>query len=369
MLKLNQKNNYNLRITILLECMAIFLVAKVMLMFEWNQVANSSLGFIFSIMRGDSWWFKNIVEHGYMHTVLTNDPIRMNQANWAFFPFFPLMVKAVTIFGFSTESASVIVNQVELFASLYFSYQLTLTYLPKQTAMFVPLAIAVSPANIWFLAAYSDMTYLLLTILAFYSLRLRSYWWFAIIGCLLSLTRFVGFLIILPLLIHYYRNKMWSRRDLINLALQAFIILCGLLSFMFLLYEVMGDPIAFYHIQSAWGHLGTSWFSDPIGSIRGTWGSGVGHDRIFVVLLPIWLIVLIWNKYYEEAAFAFMSMLAPIAAGSLWSYSRYAMGLYPLYFAIALIARKNYIAGLAILLIATFISASYYTTWLSDGWV
>ena len=62
-------------------------------------------------------------------------------------------------------------------------------------------------------------------------------------------------------------------------------------------------------------------------------------------------------------------MLAPIAAGSLWSYSRYALGMYPFYLACGLIARKSYLLGLGILLIAVFISASYWTVWLNDGWV
>ena len=357
--------------TILLDCIIIFALAKIMLVFEWSQVVNNGLPFVFSVMRGDSWWFKNIVEHGYMQQVLTNDPIRMGQANWAFFPFFPLLVKLVSLVGFTSDIAAIVVNQIQLFLALIVSYLLALQLFEQNrlAAMCVPLLIAMSPANIWFMAAYSDMTYLFISIVAFYCLHHDRLWWFTLCGFLLAFTRFTGFLLILPLVVYYLRQHKFSKSERFKLVLQSLFILCGLVVFMLVLYVVMGDPLAFYHIQSAWGHLGTSWFTSPWQSLISTWGSGVGHDRLFVILVPFWLAILIWQRYYEEAIYGFFCMLAPIAAGSLWSYSRYALGMYPFYLACGLIARKNYLLGLGILLIAVFISASYWTVWLNDGWV
>lgn len=352
------------------ECLLIFCIAKLMVVYEWSQVVNTGLSFVDSVMRGDSWWFKNIVEHGYMHETVTGDPIRNGQANWAFFPLFPLLTKLVTFLGSSSSIAAIIVNQLFLLLALIISYRLALGMFSRQVALLLPLAIAVSPANIWFMAAYSDMSYLFISILAFYCLQRQSYWWFVFFGFLLALTRFTGFLMIVPLIISYWRNgyllagKKWWR-----LILQSALILSGLGAFMLVLYLTMGDPLAFYHIQSAWGHLGTSWFREPITSWLATWHSGVGHDRLFLVLVPLWLIILVWDKYYEEAAFALVCLLAPLAAGSLWSYSRYVMGIYPFYLAIAVIARKNYLLGILMLLLAAFISAGYWTTWLNDGWV
>ena len=350
-------------------CLIIFTLAKIVLLGEWLFVVHTSMSFIDSIMRYDSWWFKSIAEHGYMHSVLLNDPIRPGQANWAFFPLFPLLVKVVSSIGVSTYVAAIIVNQSELFLSLYFAYLLALNHLPARAAIFVPLSIAMSPGNTWFLAAYSDITFLFLTILAFYCLTVRRYWCFAIVGYFLSMSRFVGFLIIIPLLIHYWRKHMSHKSQICALMLQLLIVISGLLSFMLVLYLVMGDPWAYYHIQSAWGHLGTNWVSQPWQSIMSTWNSGVDHDRICLILLPVWLLILVIERYYEEAAFSFMCMLAPLAAGSLWSFSRYALGLYPLYFAIALVARKNYLFGLGVLIITVVIQAYYWSIWLTGGWV
>ncbi len=352
------------------ECLLIFCLAKLMLVYEWSQMVNTGLSFLDSVMRGDSWWFKNIVEHGYMRETVTGDPLRNGQANWAFFPLFPLLTKAVTLLGFTTALAAIIVNQLFLLLALIVSYRIGLSLFQRQIALFLPLAIAVSPGNIWFMAAYSDMSYLFISLVAFYCLHRQSYWWFVWWGFLLALTRFTGFLLIVPLIISYWRNgNLFSAKKIWWLLLQSVLILCGLGVFMLVLYLRMGDALAFYHIQSAWGHLGTSWFTEPLQSWLTTWHSGVGHDRLFLVLVPLWLIILVWDKYYEEAAFAAVCLLAPLAAGSLWSYSRYVLGIYPFYLAIAVIARKSYIVGILLLLIAAFISAGYWTTWLNDGWV
>lgn len=355
---------------IFFDCLIIFCLAKLMLVYEWSQVVNTGLSFVGSVMRGDSWWFKNIVEHGYMHQVLVGDPIRNGQANWAFFPLFPLITKVVTLLGFSSSIAAIIVNQLFLFLALVVGYKIGLLSFSRSIALIIPLAIAVSPANIWFMAAYSDMSYLFISMLAFYCLQRQSYWWFVFLGFLLALTRFTGFLLIVPLVISYWRNhNLLTDKKWRWLLLQIMLIISGLGVFMLVLYLTMGDPLAFYHIQSAWGHLGTSWFKEPLQSWLSTWHSGVGHDRLFLALVPLWLAVLLWDKYYEEAAFALVCLLAPLAAGSLWSYSRYVLGVYPLYLAIALIARKSYLLGLMLLLLAAFISAGYWTTWLNDGWV
>lgn len=352
------------------ECLLIFCLAKLMVVYEWSQIVNTGLSFVDSVMRGDSWWFKNIVEHGYMQRVLSDDPIRVGQANWAFFPLFPLLTKFVTLLGFSTAIAAIIVNQLFLLLALIVSYRIGLNLFSRQIALLLPLSIAVSPANIWFIAAYSDMSYLFISLLAFYCLSQRNYWWFVWWGFLLALTRFTGFLLIIPLIISYYRSgNLFTITKIWRLLLQCGLIFSGLGVFMLVLYLAMGDALAFYHIQSAWGHLGTSWFKEPLQSWLATWHSGVGHDRLFLALVPLWLIILVWDKYYEEAAFAAVCLLAPLAAGSLWSYSRYVLGIYPFYLAIAVIARKNYIVGILLLLIAAFISAGYWTTWLNDGWV
>ncbi len=368
---------------ILIQSLLIFALGKLMLIFEWSQVVNTGLGFIDSVMRGDSWWFKNIVEHGYMHEVLTADPIRPLQANWAFFPLFPILTKLLSLVGLPSSIAAIIVNQTQLLLSLYLAYWLALKSLPPRAAVFVPLMIAMSPANIWFMAAYSDMTYLFLSIVAFYCLKSERLWWFALSGALLALSRFAGVFILAALIIHYLQRYKCQRNQklsnappvpdsqhiIIILLTQSIIVFSGLGAFMFTLYLIMGDPLAFYHIQSAWGHLGTNWWGNPWQTLLEIWNTGVAHDRLFLLLAPLWLSILIWEGYYAEAAFSFFCLLIPVAAGSLWSYSRYALGLYPFYLTIALIAKRSPPLALAILLLSVFISASYWTTWLNDGWV
>lgn len=362
----HDKQNYY--VTIVIECCIIFVIAKLMLLYEYYIAVNNGLGFLDSVMRGDSWWFHYTIQNGYMTSPLTNDPIRMGQANWAFFPLYPIICKAIYfISNFEISLIEILVNQLELFLCLIISYKLALKTQPKQSAIFLPLIIATSPANIWFIAAYSDMTFLLLTIIAFDRLSNKQYWQFAIAGFLLSLSRFVGFLIIIPLLIKSMRNN--QRQPNKNLIIQALIIMSGLFSFMLYLYIKAGDALAFYHIQSAWGHLNTKWLTSPIDSFIKTWHTGVSHDRVFLIIATASLMLLIIEKKYEEFSFAFLCIIAPIVAGSLWSFSRYLLGLYPFYLSIALINQRSNLVGIGILVILAFISADYCNTWLNGNWV
>jgi hypothetical protein len=302
--------------------------------------------------------------------VLTNDPIRMNQANWAFFPLYPMICKMIVgLSGLNAALVEIGVNQIELIICLCIVYKMALQNMSPNSALILPLVIAFSPANIWFIAAYSDMTYLLLTVLVFRSYAAKRYWLAAFLGYFLSLSRFVGIVIIVSHLISYWRNNQLDPRNIVKLLLQAIIISAGLLTFMVYLHFKCGDALAFYHIQAAWGHLSTDWLHEPVKSLTDTWHSGVDHDRFFLLLAPFFLVILLLYKRFEEFAFAFLCLLAPIVAGSLWSYSRYLLGIYPIYLSISLLHKRYQLLALGVLLLLVFISAGYYNDWFNDRWV
>ena len=367
-----EKINYFTKLNIFTQCLLIFIFAKLILVTQWIYFTHTGLDFVNSVMRYDSGWFQGIIEHGYMDKAFdASSKSTPNQANWAFFPLFPLLTKFITLFGFSWSISAIIINQTQLFTSLYFAYLLAQKYLLKSYAVFVPLAIAFSPANIWFMAAYSDMTFLFLSILAFYCLSSRWYWRFALFGFLLALSRFVGFLIFIPLILNYWRNDNLDKHQILNLIVQILIIISGLLVFCLVLYFKTGDPIAFYHIQSAWGHLQTHWFSHPLATFIDAWNSTTPYisEHGFLIVAPIWLLVLIYYRYYEEASFSFFCLIIPVAAGGLFSYNRYSLGMYPLYLAISLVARKSYILGLLIILFSSYVSWVYWDGWLNGNWI
>ena len=359
------------KLVALFQCLLIFLLAKMLLLFIWYHIESTGFDFVHSVMRWDSWWFQSIVERGYMRELVSvTDEVHKNQANWAFFPLFPLLTKLFTFLGLTSELAAIVVNQIELLGSMYFAYLLGLKNLSRQEALFIPLAIAFSPGNIWFMAAYSDMTFLFFSILAFYCLNSKHLWLFAAVGFLLALSRFTGFLIILPLIVYSLRNGMFQQKQLLSLTGQCLLIISGLMLFMLVLYLKMGDPLAFYHVQGAWNHLQTSWFSHPWDSLMGTWSSAItADDRLFCVLVPLWVVLLVWDKFYEEAIYALACLITPIAAGALMSYNRYTLGIYSFYLAIALLARKSYLAAMLIFASVACISGIYWISWLSGKWV
>lgn len=326
------------------------------------------MSLIDKIMQWDSSWFISIVNDGYMREAISNIPGMNGQANWAFFPLFPILVKLITLIGCQTSVAAIGLNSfIELF-SLHLFYLLSLDYLNKKQAHHSVLLLAFSPVNIWFNSAYSDMLFFYLTLLAFYNLHRHNYWIVAIIGLLLACTRFVGIFIIASLIISYYRYKPLKVNNLIYLFLQCIIISIGLLGFMAYLAKLTGDPLAFYHVQSAWGHLNVNWIADITTALSVLWTSGNAISHFFLLIFPIGLIALLYLNLYEEAIFVALCLGAPIAAGTLWSFTRYFLTLFPFYISLAFFTSKNYLTEKITLILITFNYAVFFYLWISGSW-
>lgn len=141
--------------------------------------------------RQDALWFLRIADSGYA----TDD------GSAAFFPLFPLLVRAVgTLLGGSWLLSAYLVSSVALVAGLAVVHRLTLHELGSETvARRTLLYLAVFPASIFLFAPYSESLFLALSAGCLYAAR-RSVWLpAAVLGALASGTRSAGVLLVLPL--------------------------------------------------------------------------------------------------------------------------------------------------------------------------
>ena len=98
---------------------------------------------------------------------------------------------------------------------------------------------------------FTESLFLLLTVGCFYAAK-REWWWTAgIIGALASATRVTGILL-LPALVLLYWQTYRTLRPRTNF-LPLLLIPTGLLSFMYFLYFITGNPLAFKDIAAVWG--------------------------------------------------------------------------------------------------------------------
>src|SRR3954451_19384980 len=149
------------------------------------------------LVRWDTVWYLAIANDGYP----AGDPRRA-----AFFPLYPLLVRAAKPLVGSPIVAGVAVSLVCFAVALVLLHRLTALELGPAAADETVWALALFPAAVFFSAVYSEALYLMLSIGAVYAARTGRWAWAGTLGALGAATRSAGVLLVVPLAI------MWLAR-------------------------------------------------------------------------------------------------------------------------------------------------------------
>jgi hypothetical protein len=207
------------------------------------------------LARWDAVWYLRIADSGYGETA----------ARVAFFPLYPLLVRAVGELGGGSPGgrllAAYLISLAAFLGALVLLFRLTTLELGRRAAGPALLLLAVFPASLYFGAPYSESLFLLASVGAFYAARTGRWAWAGTAAGAATATRSAGILLVVPLVLLWWAQGRERRaRDLAWLALApaclgAYALHLGL---------VQGDPLAFLDVQDAWyrelaGPLGGVW--------------------------------------------------------------------------------------------------------------
>jgi hypothetical protein len=204
----------------------------------------------------DAGWFVRIATHGYD-----------TRQSAAFFPLYPLVVRALALVVRSHLAAGVIVSLASAAGAAALLYRLS-------RARDAVLLLALYPVAYVFTAVYSDALFLLLAIASFYAgVRGRSVA-AGVLGGLAVATRLLG-LALLPALVVLLWRRGWPR--LVPLLLLP----AALLLYMLYLHEHFGDAFAFVHAE------GVFWLrhTPPLGPLTGLWDALHSGEQGFAQLV------------------------------------------------------------------------------------
>lgn len=351
----------------LIESIYFFVLSRLVFGIENNALIRLSMlkgkKIVGLLNQWDSLWYINIIKHGYMLVPLSQPPELAGQADWAFFPLFPLSAKVLYWCGIPADWAGIVVNQIAFFLCIWLFIRLMEKLVNYKQALFTTLIFAITPFNIFISASYSDTVFLLFSLLAFTNLQQEKYWLAALSGAFLSASRFFGILF----LASYAYNVFLRKKQIPNLKIiiQLLIISSGLLLFMLYLHYQAGDALAFYHIQKAWGHTGVDWLSNPVRALSVTFMSGNTYAKWFFILAFVWIPYLVYKKFYEYALFAGLSLLAPVVLGTLWSFTRYSLSMFMFYIVIGLVTQKSQSLRYVVLIITLVLHFAFYMLWMT----
>lgn len=314
--------------------------------------------------RWDASWYEDIAEFGYHFS-------SEKQSNAAFFPLYPLLMRATHVVVQSHKTiwwfvCGMVVSNVALLGCLSYFFLLARMEFNEATARRAVLYLLIFPTTLFLSAVYAEAVFLCFIIGSFYHAR-RGQWWRAgLLGMLAAVSRPPGIMICAGLLVEYLLQCNFSWRKVRWNVLALGLPPLALGSFFAYLRYSQGSAAAAVQAQGTWG-LGLqnplrtmAPFFRPgsiIPPIQGTYVD-LGFTLVFIGLV----IAVAWRFRESYGAHSVAMLIFITMWRSLESMPRYVLGLFPVILLLAVFGRNEafhrayvpFSAGLAGLFMAVF---------------
>jgi hypothetical protein len=288
----------------------------------------------------DSGWYLPLAKYGYS-AIISNSPATLGQANYAFFPLYPLLIKIFEIVIRNYYIAGLLVTNISLIIACVYLYKLARLDFDQEISLRAIQYCLLWPVAFIFSGVFTESLYLALAIAAFYYARKNNWLVACILGFFLALTRPLGALIVIPLLYEYLRLINFYFKNIGRQIFYFFLIPLGLALFSYYNYILTKNPFAFLQIQGAWGR-------QLVNPIRLIWG-GLFHGDItsifnsLFVLSVISLVIIFYKKFRGSyLIFIAYSIIVPLLFG-LESMPRYILVIFPLFILLAQITKNKFV--------------------------
>lgn len=203
-----------------------------------------------AFIRWDAGWYMGIARDGY-----TYNPAA--QCSVVFLPLYPLLLKAVWLVVGNYAVAGALVANACLVGLCGLLWRCARELLGSEAAAHdAVLLLLLSPVTFFFSSIYSESLFLLLMLATMWSASRRNWLAAAVCGYLASLTRSVGFLLVIPLVVEWLQQgnlggaepagRRWGR--LVACLMPG----AGLATYFGYLGVKFGDPLAYVHVQNYW---------------------------------------------------------------------------------------------------------------------
>jgi hypothetical protein len=323
------------------------------------------------LARWDAVWYLQIAQEGYV----SEEPFP-SESRGAFFPFYPVAIRALTGFTDSPGASMIAAYVISLGAflgALYLFYRLVDLELGPEIARVAVLVLAMSPWSFFFSSPYTESLFLFASVGSFYAARTDRWLWAGVLGGMAAATRNTGIVLLLPLaLLYLYRpGRPVTGRGLARLkptvrvrADIALLLLVpvGLALVCLHMANVYDDPFAWRTAveEPTFGRSVDGPISGLIDAVeagwRGFWDfvtgsgrpAGLQQDTLALVVLggavagAVWLFRSLHPAYGAYVAAALVpAVSAPVGETPLLGFPRFMTVLFPLFMCIAALAVRR----------------------------
>jgi hypothetical protein len=306
-------------------------------------------------MRWDAGLYRNLATQGY-----NLDPTSP-AANVSFFPLYPLLVHLVSLGGrLKPWLAGYLVSWACLWVACVWLWKAVAR--EWQDARLATLSVAFllfGPVSFFFSTLYSEALFLPLAIGCLDSARRRRWWRAGLFGALASLTRFIGVILIVPLLWEWLESagRAGKRRRPDPRALVACLLpVAGFLAYDAYLWIRSGDPLLYVHVEHSEFGRQFAWFYllfahrgfTHLAVFYQIWFAAAAATAFGLLLAGVWFRIPVMYSLYGLTAVGVY-----ISSRLLEALPRYCSVIFPFYLVLALAARRWPRLGLPLLAIST----------------
>ena len=306
-----------------------------------------------TIATADVNWYYGIAHDGYEKIPFNAD----RPHNWAFFPLFPLLWRLVAHLTGEYLISGMLTSHILFFLGLIFVHKAALAFgFKKVLADRGLFYLAIFPTSYFYSLPVTESLFLFLTACSLYNAKQGRWWTAGLAGGLASATRVTGVFLFPALAVLYWETyggdlrskEVWrsalSRKEFLSL----FLVPVGIGSFMFYLYTITGNAIAFKDILVIWGR-GTGFFVVTLfGYLRNPWLIAVPWDFRIINFTGAALALicggcLLKRRQWALGVYTLLCVIAALSSLVLQSQARYAMVLFPIYLVLAKAGERPYV--------------------------
>lgn len=314
------------------------------------------LPFLDMWLRWDARWYGQIATRGY-------EFLRGEQSSVAFFPLYPLLMRAVGATGLPPLLGGIGLTLGCGLAAAGLFHRWARGLQPESTARLATWVLVLWPFA-WFLygAVYSDALFLLLVVGAFLSLEQERPGLATLLGALATATRPLAPAVVLGLLARQLERRLRAGERLRPVDFLPLLSGAGLGAYMLYLWVHFGTPTAFVEAQAGWGQTPGlhNWLKIDFFS-QGYWHRSMGRYAVPNALLALLFVALCLPMRrrlgWGYTVYSALAMGIPFLSSRLFvGLGRYAIAAFPCFLMLASVlearprARRAWLVASALLL-------------------
>jgi hypothetical protein len=304
----------------------------------------------------DSAWYLGIASNGYWYRPGEQSPV-------AFFPGYPLAIRAASLSGVDLRVAAVALSLACGLAAVML-FRRWVQAVKPEAARDATWLLALYPFAFYLYGViYADAFFLVFAVGAFLALERDRPWLAALLGAVATFSRPAAPAIVIGLLLRSLERREKIRPVDFVPALAG----CGLAAYMAFLGISFGDPLAFAHVQAAPGWdqapgwhtwLKVAWFETMFPRVAPLVAVRLGGHAL-VTLGALALVIPTWRRLGRaHGAYVLVAVGLPaLSSHDFQGLGRYALAAFPLFATVALLlherprVRAVWLAASAVLLL------------------